>query len=205
MHWHGQAIIQIVGWYDLSFTLVWRWYDEGITQFEHWHWHSQVSSQFVRWYDRTPLSLYAITTKASLKASLSGKTSYCKISWNFESMKFDWRFFQSLWNLTGTSAAALPRCLSNCRAIWSLKHPISRLRVFMGFGGKTSYRLVNRLHADNGMHCMSFYILVDISFLYHRRVVCKNQLITAMVVTNFRWDRVLYSMAYAFKKWIKDN
>ena len=46
--------------------------------------------------------------------------------------------------LAGTSAALLPRCLSNFRAIRPLQHPISRLRDFTRFGGKTSYRLVNR-------------------------------------------------------------
>ena len=40
--------------------------------------------------------------------------------------------------------AALLRCLSHFRAIWALWHPISRLRNFTGFGGQTSYRLVNR-------------------------------------------------------------
>ena len=37
------------------------------------------------------------------------------------------KIFQSLCNLTGTSTAALPRCLSNCRGIRSLSHPISPL------------------------------------------------------------------------------
>ena len=76
--------------------------------------------------------------------SLSGKTSYRKISWNLEAARFGFKFFQSLWNLAGTSAALLPRCLSNFRAIRLLQHPISRLRDFTRFGGKTSYRLVNR-------------------------------------------------------------
>ena len=76
--------------------------------------------------------------------SLSGKTSYRKISWSLEAARFGFELFQSLWNLAGTSAALLPRCLSNFRAIRLLQHPISRLRDFMRFGGKTSYRLVNR-------------------------------------------------------------
>ena len=76
--------------------------------------------------------------------SLSGKTSYRKISWSLEAARFGFKLFQSLWNLVGTSAALLPRCLSNFRAIRPLQHPISRLRDFTGFGGKTSYRLVNR-------------------------------------------------------------
>ena len=76
--------------------------------------------------------------------SLSGKTSYRKISWSLEAARFGFKLFQSLWNLAGTSAALLPRCLSNFRSIWALQHPISRLRDFARFGGKTSYRLVNR-------------------------------------------------------------
>ena len=76
--------------------------------------------------------------------SLSGKTSYRKISWSVEAAIFGFKLFQSFWNLAGTSAALLPRCLSNFRAIRPLQHPISRLRDFTRFGGKTSYRLVNR-------------------------------------------------------------
>ena len=52
--------------------------------------------------------------------SLSGKTSYRKISWSLEAAIFGFQHVQSLWNLTGTSAAMLPRCLLNFRAILSL-------------------------------------------------------------------------------------
>ena len=76
--------------------------------------------------------------------SLSGKTSHRKISWSLEAARFGFKLVQSLWNLAGTSAALLPRCLSNFRAIRPLQHTISRLRDFTRFGGKTSYRLVNR-------------------------------------------------------------
>ena len=44
--------------------------------------------------------------------SLSERTSYRKISWSHEAARFGFRLSQSLWNLTGNSAAALPRCLS---------------------------------------------------------------------------------------------
>ena len=37
--------------------------------------------------------------------SLSGKTSYRKISWSLEAAIFGFKLFQSLWNLAGTSAA----------------------------------------------------------------------------------------------------
>ena len=76
--------------------------------------------------------------------SLSGKTSYRKISWSLEAARFGFKLFQSLWNLAVTSAALLPRYLSNFRAIRLLQYPILRLRDFTRFGGKTSYRLVNR-------------------------------------------------------------
>ena len=87
----------------------------------------------------TPQALY----------SPSCKTSYRKISWSLEAARFVFKLFQSLWNLAGTSAAALPRCLSNFRAILPLEHQISRLRDFTRFDGKTSYRLVNRRPESN--------------------------------------------------------
>ena len=74
----------------------------------------------------------------------SGWVSYRKISWSIEAARLGFRLFQSLWNLTGISAAVLPRCLSNFRAMRSSKHPISRLRDFTRFCGKTSNRLVNK-------------------------------------------------------------
>ena len=76
--------------------------------------------------------------------SLNGKMSYRKISWSLEAARLGLRFFNSLWNLTGTRAAELPRCLLNFRAIRPLYHLISRLRNFWRSWGKTSYRLVNR-------------------------------------------------------------
>ena len=52
--------------------------------------------------------------------SLSGRMSCRKISWSLESARFRFRLLQSPWNLAGTSAALLPKCLSNFRAIRSL-------------------------------------------------------------------------------------
>ena len=49
--------------------------------------------------------------------SLSGKTSYRQISWSLEVAKLGVIMIVSLWNLTGISAALLPRCLSNSKAI----------------------------------------------------------------------------------------
>ena len=49
--------------------------------------------------------------------SLSGKTSYHYILWTLESTRLNVIMITSLWNLTGISAALLPRCQSNFRAI----------------------------------------------------------------------------------------
>ena len=49
--------------------------------------------------------------------SLSGKTSYHQISWSLEAARLDFAMVVSLWNLTGTSVAAVPRYLPNFRSI----------------------------------------------------------------------------------------
>ena len=76
--------------------------------------------------------------------SLSGKTSYCQISWSLDAARLDVAMVVSLWNLTGTSAAVLPKYLPNFRAIGKVWTWISRLRDFARSCGKTSHRLVNR-------------------------------------------------------------
>ena len=103
--------------------------------------------------------------------SLSGKTSYRKISWSLEAARFGFKLFQSLWNLAGTSAALLPRCLSNFIAIRPLQHPISWLRDFTRFGGKTSYRLVNRGPGNRRSTCA---IMIVTDTLVQNRRQCIN-------------------------------
>ena len=76
--------------------------------------------------------------------SLSGKTSYRQILWSLEATRLNVIIGVSLWNLTGTSAAALPMCLLNFRAIGKVQTRISRLRDFTRSCSKTSYRSVNR-------------------------------------------------------------
>ena len=100
-----------------------------------------ITYDMLDWY---PLSRVGVSDTTLGLYSLSGKTSYRKISWSLEAARFGFNLFQSLWNLAGTSAALLPRYLSNFRALRLLQHPISRLRDFTRFGGKTSYRLVKR-------------------------------------------------------------
>ena len=61
--------------------------------------------------------------------TLSGPMSYRKISWNLEAARFGFRLSNrsEIWH-ANRPQPALPRCLSNCRAIRSLLHPISGLR-----------------------------------------------------------------------------
>ena len=58
------------------------------------------------------------------------------------------RIVRSLWNLTGTSAALLPMCLSNFKAMRQFKVPISWLRVFTRSYEKTSFRILRRRSGD---------------------------------------------------------
>ena len=51
---------------------------------------------------------------------VQGRTSCRKISWIIGAARGGFSLFQSLWNLTGTSEAALRTCLSNFRGIRSL-------------------------------------------------------------------------------------
>ena len=67
-------------------------------------------------YSFKPMSIVNCMQNLGLY-SLSGKTSYHQISWSLEAARLDVAIIVSLWNLTGTSAAALPRYLPNFRAI----------------------------------------------------------------------------------------
>ena len=71
---------------------------------------------------------------------ISDETSYCEISQSLEAVRFIFRTARSFWNLTGTSVALLPMCLSNSKAMRRFKLPISRLRDFTRSCDMTSYR-----------------------------------------------------------------
>ena len=88
--------------------------------------------------------------------SISEKTSFRKISWSLEAARFAFRVVVSLWNLTGTSAALLPMCLSNFKAIRQFKVPISWLRDFTRFYEKTSFRILRRGPGDVGYRGLCF-------------------------------------------------
>ena len=50
--------------------------------------------------------------------SISNKMSYCKILKSLEATRFVFKIVRSLWKWTAASAAVLPMCLSNFKAMW---------------------------------------------------------------------------------------
>ena len=97
--------------------------------------------------------------------SIFEKTSFRKISWSLEAARFVFRIVRSLWNLTGTSAAVLPMCLSNFKAIRQFKVPISWLRDFTRSYEKTSFRILRRGPAS-GTPVLNSYCMQDLLFGY---------------------------------------
>ena len=85
--------------------------------------------------------------------SQSGKTSYNQISRSLEAARLGVIAIVSLWNLTGITAALLPNCLSNFRAIGKVLIRITRLRDFTRSCCDAVYRLVNRGPGQNVPHC----------------------------------------------------
>ena len=57
------------------------------------------------------------TTRLPGPASIYDKTSYRKLSWRLEAARLVVWTIASLWNMTSTSAALLPSCLSDFRVI----------------------------------------------------------------------------------------
>ena len=76
--------------------------------------------------------------------SISEKSSFRKISYSLEAAIFVFRIVRSLWNLTGTSAAVLPMCLSHFKGILLFNVPISWVRDFTRSYGKTSFLILRR-------------------------------------------------------------
>ena len=77
--------------------------------------------------------------------SISGKTSYRKISWNLETTRLIVWIIPSLWDLTGTSAAVLhssAACQISERSDNYI--PISWLRDFTRSYNKTSYQILKQ-------------------------------------------------------------
>ena len=72
-------------------------------------WQHTVNSSHAYWYFGSTSLLGPV--------SISHNTSHCKILWSPEATRLVVWIIASLWNLTGTSAALLPMCLSNFRAI----------------------------------------------------------------------------------------
>ena len=96
---------------------------------------------------RTFSSLTRYAPHASCKqgpVSTSDRTSYRKIPWSLEAAGLVAWIIVSLWNLTGASAAVLPRCLSSFKVIGQFWIQISRLRDFARSYNMTSYRILKQ-------------------------------------------------------------
>ena len=109
--------------------------------------------------------------------SISKKTSYRKISWSLEAARFVFRIVWSLWNLTGTSAALLPMCLSNFKSIRQFKVPISWLRDFTRSYDKTSFRILRRGPERLNIH---HKVNPDVTFDYRHTCVRKVSTLYAL-------------------------
>ena len=103
--------------------------------------HLYENLQLNRWYLITCVSIHPNHLGLYW---LSGMTSYPQISWSLEAARLDVIMIVSLWNLTAISAALLPRCLSNFRAIGKSLNPNLAASKLREICGKTSVRLVNR-------------------------------------------------------------
>ena len=78
------------------------------SQNHHCWWTGDIRSQGISNHGDDLVCLENVRLQHQGLHSLSSKTYYCKISWSLEATRFMFRLFQSLWNLTGTSAAVLP-------------------------------------------------------------------------------------------------
>ena len=97
---------------------------------------------------------------------LSGRTSYHKISWSPEA---PFRLFNRA-EITSAAAPPKSRCLWNFRAMRCLQHPISLLRYFTKYCGKTSNRLVNR---GPGPLFTNWRLITRYSEILSQEIFCK--------------------------------
>ena len=102
-----------------------------------WHPMDARPSAITMLTPRQPWVIQVISCNIQGPVSIYDKMSYRKISWSLEAARFVFRIVRSLWHLTGTSAALLPRCLSNFKTMRYFKLSISRLQDFMRSYDKT--------------------------------------------------------------------
>ena len=123
--------------------------DDNYYKYWVWLWHDLHVSPVVRPQFLKCRGTHEISTDMLMAwkhNSSAGRvmSSYCKISQRLKAARFVFRIVRSLWNLTGTSAAVLPRCLPKLKVMGWFKLPISRLRDFTRIYDKTPYRILKR-------------------------------------------------------------
>ena len=104
-------------------------------------------------------------------------------SWSREATRLDVIKIVSLWNLTDISAATLPGCLPNSRAIGNVLIRITRLRDVTC--GKTPVRLVNK--GPEVQHKLSVEWLLSISTLLRNPSDCMVRLVLRWIRHKLRW------------------
>ena len=132
--------------------------------------------------------------------SISEKTSFRKISWSLEAARFIFKIVRSLWNLTGTSAALLPMCLSNFKAIRQFKVPISWLRDFTRSYEKMSFRILRR--GPVSVHQLPLRRSSD--WIKFTDAQLKREHLVFTVVIS-KWLTSLSDRSYTFQKYRSSN
>ena len=112
--------------------------------------------------------------------SISDKTAYRKISQNLEAARFVFRIVRSLLNLEGTSAALLPRCLSNLKAIRTFD---TRSRPFETLRDLTIRRLIGYWNGAQGPILLQPFGAVTNIFITMGLFQRKPQSLIEMLVT----------------------
>ena len=102
--------------------------------------------------------------------SITGKTPYREISWSLEALRLAVEIITWIFNLTGTSAAVLPRCLSNFRAIEQFQY---KSRDFESSRGLTKRRLSKYWNGAlvsylEGLYCKLYWHFITL------KLVAKN-------------------------------
>ena len=116
---HGACANRNLGIWAESHKAIYIWVEIDEYKIKRFHVNSlpDYGSRLLKRWGHSMADRISLLTVPQGLCSLSGKTSYCKISWSLEAARFGFSLYQSLLNLTGTSAALLPKCLSNCRVI----------------------------------------------------------------------------------------
>ena len=125
-----------------------------------------LASLFV--YGKHRSQMFALSTSTSLTASsfLDHCSLNCKMSWNLEATRYEFRIPWSLWNLTGASIALLQRCFlisqryhhfsTHSPGFLTSRDPIGRRHSLWCIKVKVNVMAMVSI-GITGCHCVFFY------------------------------------------------